>query len=337
MSSSDSSSVRVVPSASSKGTWSEGPEASVSGSSSSGILSPIDAKSQRVLEVMKSCHNVVSVIGEEALGPIRECYSIPEEYVLRAPLVEHRPYNVGSSEISILMDALEADLHFPLHPTIVECLRCHGSERPAQPRMSSEKNTSAARARSSPPKVEEIRVETTTKRPVKSLAPDQATAGRPRKWVKIAVRKHKSHHGEGSSRRAAREMELAVQVEEGLSPSYTRLRSMKDFLGVRQGVLHPTLANDLYTLPSEILMAQAAKQMALGHHYQMTLLDRVHDAGCLVTLMGNRASHLEAEITKLKMEGDPEQQTIAWQQVVELQVDNAKLRSKLEELARQSE
>ncbi|RZS22368.1 hypothetical protein BHM03_00055137 [Ensete ventricosum] len=53
--------------------------------------------------------------------------------------------------------------------------------------------------------------------------------------------------------------------------------------------------------------------------------------------MGNRASHLEAEIAKLKMEGDPEQLTIARQQVAELQADNAKLKSELEELAYQSE
>ncbi|RWW20957.1 hypothetical protein GW17_00014900 [Ensete ventricosum] len=126
MSSSGSSSVRVVPSTSSEGTRSKGPKASVSRSFSSGIPSPVDAKSQRDLKVMKSCHDVVSVIGEEALGPIRECYSILEEYVPRAPLVKLRPYNVRSSEISISMDALEVDLHFPLHPTIVECLRWLG-------------------------------------------------------------------------------------------------------------------------------------------------------------------------------------------------------------------
>ncbi|RWW53804.1 hypothetical protein BHE74_00039668 [Ensete ventricosum] len=68
------------------------------------------------------------------------------------------------------------------------------------------------------------------------------------------------------------------------------------------GVLLPTLAKDLYTLPFEILMAQAAKQIML-----MTLLDRVHDVGRLVTLMGDWASHLEVEVTKLKSEGDPEQ------------------------------
>ncbi|RZR79715.1 hypothetical protein BHM03_00005529 [Ensete ventricosum] len=95
-----------------------------------------------------------------------------------------------------------------------------------------------------------------------------------------------------------------------------------------QRVLHPMLVNDLYTLSSEILMAQAARQITLGHH-QMALLDRVHDAGRLVTLMGNQASHLKAKIAKLKTEGDPELLTVARQQMAELQADNAKLRSEL--------
>ncbi|RWW42983.1 hypothetical protein BHE74_00051408 [Ensete ventricosum] len=66
----------------------------------------------------------------------------------------------------------------------------------------------------------------------------------------------------------------------------------------------------------------------------MALLDRVHDMGRLVTLIGNRASHLEAEVAKLKSEGDPEQLAVARQQVDELQADNAKLKSRLDELTR---
>ncbi|RWV80725.1 hypothetical protein GW17_00057948, partial [Ensete ventricosum] len=102
---------------------SEGPEASVSRSSCSGIPSPVDARSQRDLEVMKSYHDIASVISGEALESIRECYSIPEGYMLRAPLPTQRPYQPWPSEISISVDALEAGLCFLLHPTIVECLR----------------------------------------------------------------------------------------------------------------------------------------------------------------------------------------------------------------------
>ncbi|RWV94992.1 hypothetical protein GW17_00042424 [Ensete ventricosum] len=210
----------------------------VSGSSPSGIPSPVDAKSQRDLEVMKSC--------------------------------------------ALDLDTLRRKL-----------------------RMPSGKNTPATGAESSPPEVEEIRVETTTKRPVGSPAPDQAVAGRPGKWVKIVMRKHKSRHGDGSSWVTAREKEPEAPAKEDSSPSYRRPRSMKDLCGTRickddegyyalqmadwaprdpgaamqarwsnllylekvwvdsqaasefgRGVLQPTLAKDLYTLPSEILIAQ---------------------------------------------------------------------------------
>ncbi|RRT80532.1 hypothetical protein B296_00017033 [Ensete ventricosum] len=53
--------------------------------------SPVDAKSLRDLEVMKSCHDVTWVVIEESFGLIRERYSIPEEYVLRASLPDARP------------------------------------------------------------------------------------------------------------------------------------------------------------------------------------------------------------------------------------------------------
>ncbi|RWW88787.1 hypothetical protein BHE74_00002323 [Ensete ventricosum] len=72
---------------------------------------------------MKSYHDIASVISEEFLESIRECYNIPEGYALRAPSPKQRPYQTQPSEISISVDALEAVLHFPLHPTIVKCLR----------------------------------------------------------------------------------------------------------------------------------------------------------------------------------------------------------------------
>ncbi|RWW82939.1 hypothetical protein BHE74_00008574 [Ensete ventricosum] len=70
---------------------------------------------------------------------------------------------------------------------------------------------------------------------------------------------------------------------------------------------------------------------------KMALLDRVHDVGHLVTIMGNQASLLEVEIDKLKAKGDPKQLAIARQQVDELQVDNTKLKSELDELTRHLE
>ncbi|RZS13044.1 hypothetical protein BHM03_00044569 [Ensete ventricosum] len=129
---------------------------------------------------MKSCHDVDSVINEESLGSIGECYSIQKEYVLRAPLPKQQPCNPESSKISISMDALEVGLCFPLHPTIVECLRWWRTSPSAmdlnslhrKPRMPSGKNTSASRAENSQLEVEEIYMETTTKRPARSSAPE---------------------------------------------------------------------------------------------------------------------------------------------------------------------
>ncbi|RRT42914.1 hypothetical protein B296_00044941 [Ensete ventricosum] len=189
-----------------------------------------------------------------------------------------------------------------------------------KPRMSSVKSAPTAGPKSTQPEMEVIHVETSAKRPIGGPVLDQAAASRPGKWVKIAVRKHKSHRDEGSSRRATREKEPemadwasrdlnAAMQARWLNLSYQAKvwddsEAASEFV---RGVLHPTLAKDRYTLPSEVLIARAVKQIALGHHYQMAFLDRVHDSACLVTYMGNQASLLETEIEKLKTEGDREE------------------------------
>ncbi|RWW16466.1 hypothetical protein GW17_00019648 [Ensete ventricosum] len=63
----------------------------------------------------------------------------------------------------------------------------------------------------------------------------------------------------------------------------------------------------------------------------MALLDRVHDSGRLVTHMGNQASLLKAELEKLRSEKNPEQLALARQRVDELEADNAKMKSELDE------
>ncbi|RRT69667.1 hypothetical protein B296_00010058 [Ensete ventricosum] len=113
--------VRSIPPARSGGTSLGSPVASTSGLSS-GVPSLINAKSQRDLEVMKACHDIDLAMAEGSLDAIRKCYSIPDEYALCAPLPEQHPYNSGSAELSISVDALEADLRFPFHPIIEECL-----------------------------------------------------------------------------------------------------------------------------------------------------------------------------------------------------------------------
>ncbi|RWV84677.1 hypothetical protein GW17_00053592 [Ensete ventricosum] len=252
----------VVPSASSEGTRSEVPEASVSGSSSSGIPSPVDVKSLSDLE-------------------------------------------------------------------------------------------------NSPPEVEKVRVETTPKRPAGSLAPEQAATARLGKRIKIAVKKHKSSHGEGSSRAIARGEEPMASIEGDSSPTYHRPKTMKDLCETRvrkddegyyilqmanwapkdltammqarwlnlsymskvwddsqaasefgrggfaldpnKGSLHLAL-QDLYGKSNQT--NHVGKLSLRGHHYQITLLDRVHDVGHLVTIMGNRASLLEVDKERNGLQAD---------------------------------
>ncbi|RWW53645.1 hypothetical protein BHE74_00039864 [Ensete ventricosum] len=113
--------VRSIPPARSGGTSLGSPVASTSGLSS-GVPSLINAKSQRDLEVMKACHDIDLAMAEGSLDAIRKCYSIPGEYALRAPLPEQHPYNSSSAQLSISVDALEADLRFSFHPIIEKCL-----------------------------------------------------------------------------------------------------------------------------------------------------------------------------------------------------------------------
>ncbi|RWW38380.1 hypothetical protein BHE74_00056387 [Ensete ventricosum] len=54
-----------------------------------------------------------------------------------------------------------------------------------------------------------------------------------------------------------------------------------------RGLLHPQLARELYTLPSKVLLARAAKEMVLG-----------------VAKAEERASELEQELEKTKCELD---------------------------------
>ncbi|RWW54794.1 hypothetical protein BHE74_00038604 [Ensete ventricosum] len=118
MTSSDSStSVRVI-SPSRSGESSHGdPEVSSSGASSE-PPSLVDARVQRDLEVMMSDHDLDSTVTEGSLAVIRARYNIPTEYGLHVPEPGQHPYSLDVPGMCISVDALEADLRFPLHPLI---------------------------------------------------------------------------------------------------------------------------------------------------------------------------------------------------------------------------
>ncbi|RWV85776.1 hypothetical protein GW17_00052408 [Ensete ventricosum] len=67
---------------------------------------------------MKSCHDFDSVVSIECLVAIRECYNIPSEFVLHAPLSRQRSYDPFSNKFSVYVNAIEVGLQFSLHPMI---------------------------------------------------------------------------------------------------------------------------------------------------------------------------------------------------------------------------
>ncbi|RZS23593.1 hypothetical protein BHM03_00056559 [Ensete ventricosum] len=123
-----------------------------------------------------------------------------------------------------------------------------------------------------------------------------------------------------------------------------------------RGLLHPQLARELYTLPSKVLLARAAKEMVLvssrplsrhckfsfdrvlinccsvqSQHFQMALFDRVHDAGRLITFMDYRISHLQQELDALKSGGGPEAVAKAEERASELEQELEKTKQERDE------
>ncbi|RZS28270.1 hypothetical protein BHM03_00061843, partial [Ensete ventricosum] len=90
-----------------------------------------------------------------------------------------------------------------------------------------------------------------------------------------------------------------------------------------RGLLHPQLARELYTLPSE------------GQHFQMALVDRVHDAGRLITFMDYRVKQLQEELDALKSRGGPKAVAEAEERASRLREELEKIKGeKAEELLR---
>ncbi|RWW67359.1 hypothetical protein BHE74_00025204 [Ensete ventricosum] len=224
------------------------PEASSSGASS-GPLSLVNVRVLRDLEVMKVGHDLNTAVTKGSLATIRERYSIPTEYGLH-----------GADRMDL-------------------------SDLRGMPRVS-RGQTPAARSSAPTREVREVppteAPRSSSKRPSDASIPPDNPAQRHKK-VKILSRRHKSRHGEGGSRSHSKGKEPAMSVEEpeGQAESldeagmsiFVRPKSMKDMCSTKsdhaaaeefeRGLLHPQLARELYTLSSEVLLAQAAKEMVL--------------------------------------------------------------------------
>ncbi|RWW71540.1 hypothetical protein BHE74_00020711 [Ensete ventricosum] len=88
----------------------------------SGGVAPTDPRVANALAAMQSFFNVDLVMMTCWFKEVRKNYFIPPEYELHAPLPGERPYDVFPSGFSLLTNALEASLRFPLHLVIEACL-----------------------------------------------------------------------------------------------------------------------------------------------------------------------------------------------------------------------
>ncbi|RZR86331.1 hypothetical protein BHM03_00013518 [Ensete ventricosum] len=97
-------------------------------------------------------------------------------------------------------------------------------------KVSPGKSTLAARVTPSSPEVEDVHVKavlrttpaSTPKRSAKKSMPRQEDPTQTHKRVKVAVRKHKSRHGEGSSRLLSKDKRLIASSKEPVLPAHRR-------------------------------------------------------------------------------------------------------------------
>ncbi|RZS24028.1 hypothetical protein BHM03_00057043 [Ensete ventricosum] len=167
-----------------------------------------------------------------------------------------------------------------------------GGKAPSTCAVALAREVSASPARETP--------KASSKQPIDASTEQVDDPTRRPKKLKVLTRRHKSRHGEGESSSCSKGKKLAAPSEEpempdesdegGASPVHHLPRSMKHLFKTKVhkddagyytlhmsdlghqdpdkemkagGLLHPQLAWELYTLPSEVLLARATKEMVL--------------------------------------------------------------------------
>ncbi|RRT32936.1 hypothetical protein B296_00054813 [Ensete ventricosum] len=156
-----------------------------------------------------------------------------------------------------------------------------------------------------------------SKRPIDAPTEQVDDPARRSKKVKVLTRRHKSRHGEGGSRSyskgkepvaLAKEPESPVESDEGdASPVHHLPRSMKDLFKTK---VHKDDAGYYALHMSDLGHQDPNKEMKARWGAEkldeMTLFNRVHDVGRLITFMDYRISQFQQELDALKSGGGPE-------------------------------
>ncbi|RWW35456.1 hypothetical protein BHE74_00059609, partial [Ensete ventricosum] len=353
MTSSDSSSsIRIVPSPGSGGTGLGGPEASSSGASS-GPPSPIDMRVLRDFEVMKAGHDLDTTVTEGSLAAIREWYNILVEYELHVPGSDGSRRSVWNVEgirrenpsVRATVPAWEIDVSpmreapktsskrptdasteriddlFRRHKNVKILSRRHKSRHGEGGSWSHSKGKEPAM----PVKEPETLVESTEEDA--SLVFHRLRSMKDLYRTKVQ-KDDAGYYALYMSDLAHQDPDKETQTRWGKLKNSTKVwndpSTPEEF---EKGLLHPQLAWELYTLPSEVLLARATKEMVL-----MVLFDRVNDTCRLITFMDYRITSLQQEIDVLKSGEGPEAVAATEERAFELEKELEKTKRKRDEV-----
>ncbi|RRT44659.1 hypothetical protein B296_00015930 [Ensete ventricosum] len=311
MTSSDSSnSVRVISSPGSGGVSQGDPEASSSGASSE-PPSPVDARVLRDLEVMKADHDLDTAMTEGSLAVIRGRYNIPTEYGLHVPWPGQRPY---SSDVPGITRGQRFSSEGSPEGLIQEVDRCP-TKQVGDPARRHKKVKVLMRRHKSRHDEGESCFHSKGKEPAapseEPETPTESDEGgassvhhRPRSMKNLFKTKvHKDDVGYYTLQMSDlghqdpdKEMKARWRGLKNSTKIWNDSLAAEEF---ERGLLHPQLAQELYTLPSEVLLAQAAKEMVL----ELDTL-KSEEGPEAVAKAEERASELEQELEKTKREQD---------------------------------
>ncbi|CAL9038183.1 unnamed protein product [Musa banksii] len=94
-----------------------------------------------------------------------------------------------------------------------------------------------------------------------------------------------------------------------------------------RGGIHPDMARELYTMPSDVLLGKSAKSLLWGQHYGMALADRARDAGRALGILCDRNAELRKQLEEVRAGAAPEAVAAAEQRSSELEAEVMHLRS----------
>ncbi|THU44451.1 hypothetical protein C4D60_Mb02t07510 [Musa balbisiana] len=83
-------------------------------------------------------------------------------------------------------------------------------------------------------------------------------------------------------------------------------------------------------MPSETLLSKSAKSLLWGHHYAAALMDRVRDAGRVITALGARNAELRKQMDEVRAGAGPEAVVAVKQRALGLEAEVERLRTELQ-------